>query len=281
VACKMPSALQDAQCLAKCSVPCTNARCWCLLVSIQLLAPPDSAVMRLDLAPLFSPANRGLRLPPPVMALPLQLPKPLDFSSFLSEAASSSPLAASRSRSEFKLRAVEDSDVNELAVLCTDSFFGTHELADGPIIFMQRLQILLRVRKQLARRIGFEDDDRECRLVVAEDARSGRIVGCLDLAVHLYDRDQERFYLTIEVMPETPGGPLGPFERNKYAWRSYLASYPDPDPDPDPNPDPDPGPNPNPNPNPNQAIPRVGSGGQGRPAARRGAQAVGGGGAGK
>jgi hypothetical protein len=247
------------------------------------LAPPDSAVMRLDLAPLFSPANRGLRLPPPVMALPLQLPKPLDFSSFLSEAASSSPLAASRSRSEFKLRAVEDSDVNELAVLCTDSFFGTHELADGPIIFMQRLQILLRVRKQLARRIGFEDDDRECRLVVAEDARSGRIVGCLDLAVHLYDRDQERFYLTIEVMPETPGGPLGPFERNKYAWRSYLASYPDPDPDPDPNPDPDPdpGPNPNPNPNPNQAIPRVGSGGQGRPAARRGAQAVGGGGAGK
>ena len=206
--------------------------------------------MRLDLAPLFSPANRGLRLPPPVMALPLQLPKPLDFSSFLSEAASSSPLAASRSRSEFKLRAVEDSDVNELAVLCTDSFFGTHELADGPIIFMQRLQILLRVRKQLARRIGFEDDDRECRLVVAEDARSGRIVGCLDLAVHLYDRDQERFYLTIEVMPETPGGPLGPFERNKYAWRSYLASYPDPDPDPDPNPDPDPDPGPSPNPNP-------------------------------
>ena len=179
--------------------------------------------MRLDHALLFSPANGGLRLPPPVMALPLELPKPLDFASFLSEA-TSSPLAASRSRSEFKLRAVEESDVNELAVLCTDSFFGTHELADGPIIFMQRLQILIRVRKQLARRIGFEGDDRECRLVVAEDAASGRIVGCLDLAVHLYDRDQERFYLTVELMPETPGGPLGPFERNKYAWRPYLAS---------------------------------------------------------
>ena len=182
--------------------------------------------MRLDRALLLSPAHGGLRLPPPVMALPLELPKPLDFANFLSEAASSSPLAASRrsSRSEFNLRAVEESDVNELAVLCTDSFFGTHELADGPIIFMQRLQILIRVRKQLARRIGFEGDDRECRLVVAEDAASGRIVGCLDLAVHLYDRDQERFYLTVELMPETPGGPLGPFERNKYAWRPYLAS---------------------------------------------------------
>ena len=34
------SALQDAQCLAKCSLPCTNARCWCLLVSIQLWRRP-------------------------------------------------------------------------------------------------------------------------------------------------------------------------------------------------------------------------------------------------
>ena len=174
---------------------------------------------------LSSPPNVGcLRLPPPVIALREQQPKPVDFVNFFSAAASSSSLAASGSRSDLKLRAVDESDVNELAVLCTDSFFGTHVLSDGPVIFMQRLQILLKVRAQLARRVGFEGDDRECRLVVAEDARSGRICGCLDLAVHLYDRDQERFYLTIDQMPETPGGPLGPFERNRWAWKPYLAS---------------------------------------------------------
>lgn len=177
--------------------------------------------MRLDHALLSSPASGGLRLTPPVMALPLELPKPLDFSSVLF----ASPLEASRRRSEFRLRAVERSDVNELATLCTDSFFGTHELADGPIIFVQRLLILMRVRKQLARRVGFEEEeDRECRLVVAEDVRSGRLIGCLDLAVHVYDRDQQRFYLQVDTMPPTPGGPLGPFERSKYAWRPYLAS---------------------------------------------------------
>ena len=173
--------------------------------------------MRLDRALLSSPANGGLRLTPPVMALPLELPKPLDFSRGLS----ASPLETS---SEFLLRAAERSDVDELATLCTDSFFGTHELADGPIIFMQRLMILMRVRKQLARRVGFEEEDRECRLFVAEDERSGRLIGCLDLAVHVYDRDQQRFYLTVDTLPPTPGGPLGPFERSKYAWRPYLAS---------------------------------------------------------
>ena len=55
------------------------------------------------------------------------------------------------------------------------------------------------------RRVGFEDEDRECRLVVAEDARSGQICGCLDLAVHLYDRDQQRFFLTVDRMPEEAG----------------------------------------------------------------------------
>ena len=88
--------------------------------------------MRLDHALLSSPASGGLRLTPPVMALPLELPKPLDFSRVLS----ASPLETS---SEFLLRAAERSDVDELATLCTDSFFCTHELADGPIIFLQRL----------------------------------------------------------------------------------------------------------------------------------------------
>ena len=159
--------------------------------------------MRLDRALLSSPANGGLRLTPPVMALPLELPKPLDFSSVLSAL----PLEASRRRSEFRLRAVEMSDVDELATLCTDSFYGTHELADGPIIFIQRLLILMRVRKQLARRVGFEEEDRECRLFVAEDERSGRLIGCLDLAVHVYDRDQQRFYLQVDTMPPDPRRP--------------------------------------------------------------------------
>ena len=158
--------------------------------------------MRLEHALLSSPASGGLRLTPPVMALPLELPKPSDFSRVLS----APPQEASRRRSEFRLRAGEMSDVDELATLCTDSFFGTHEAVDGPIIFIQRLLILMRVRKQLARRVGFEEEDRECRLVVAEDERSGRLIGCLDLAVHVYDRDQQRFYLQVDTMPTTPRG---------------------------------------------------------------------------
>ena len=140
----------------------------------------------------------------------LQQPKPLDFVNFFTGAASSS----SRGSAELKIRAVEESDLDELSVLCTDSFFGTHTLTDGPVIFLQRLLILLRVRKQLARRISFEDDDRECRLVIAEDVRSGQISGCLDLAVHLYDRDQQRFFLTVDEMPQRNA-----LERNRWAWR--------------------------------------------------------------
>lgn len=117
------------------------------------------------------------------------------------------------------VRAVEQSDCDQLARICTDSFFGTHSFTDGPVIFLQRLLILLRVRQQLTRRIGFESDDRECRMVVAEDTASGRVCGVLDLAVHLYDRDQQRFWLTIDSMPDA-----NPLERNRWAWQPYLAS---------------------------------------------------------
>ena len=90
------------------------------------------------------------------------------------------------------VRPVRRSDTDALAELCTNSFFGEHTFADGPLIFLQRLQILLRVRMQISRRIGLEGDDRECLLVVAEDVQSGQVCGCLDLAVHLYDREQVR-----------------------------------------------------------------------------------------
>lgn len=120
---------------------------------------------------------------------------------------------------DLTIRGVEQRDRDQLADICTDSFFGTHTFADGPVIFVQRLLILMRVRMQLTRRIGFETDDRECRLFVAEDENSGRICGLLDLAVHLYDRDQQRFWLTIDEMPKS-----NPMERNRWSWQPYLAS---------------------------------------------------------
>lgn len=117
------------------------------------------------------------------------------------------------------IRRVEPEDRDELAELCTDCFFGEHEFAEGPVIYLQRQQTLQRVRSQMGRRINFEApeaDDRECRLLVAEDKESGEITGCLDLAVHLWDRTQQRFWLTIDTMPEE--------ERGRYVWRPYLAS---------------------------------------------------------
>ena len=60
---------------------------------------------------------------------------------------------------------------------------------------------------QITRRLKLEDG-RECLFLVAEDEQSGRISGCVDLAVHLFDRDRQLFELTIDEMP-----PIGP-----YAW---------------------------------------------------------------
>lgn len=126
------------------------------------------------------------------------------------------PSAPKSSAPGVEIRAVTPEDRNALADLCTDSFFGEHTFTDGPFIFLQRLQILLTVRSQLERRIGFEGDDRECRFIVAEDTETGRICGCLDMAVHLWDREERRFWLTLDEMPE--------IERGRFVWRPYLAS---------------------------------------------------------
>lgn len=106
-----------------------------------------------------------------------------------------------------RIRSAAASDAPELAQLCTNCFFGTHSLNDGPVIFAQRLQIYQRVLAQITRRLKLEDG-RECLFLVAEDEQSGRISGCVDLAVHLFDRDRQLFELTIDEMP-----PIGP-----YAW---------------------------------------------------------------
>lgn len=159
------------------------------------------------LTPLYRPAALAVARPPPVMSFQLSL---------LPSMAGSSRQQKNKA---VTIRRVTPEDRDELAELCTDCFFGEHEFADGPVIFLQRQQTLQRVRQQIGRRINFEapdEDDRECRLLVAEDKESGEIAGCLDLAVHLWDRTQQRFWLTIDTMPEE--------ERGRYVWRPYLAS---------------------------------------------------------
>tara|TARA_B110001452_G_scaffold240596_1_gene222260 strand:+ start:273 stop:1004 length:732 start_codon:yes stop_codon:yes gene_type:complete len=157
------------------------------------------------LTPVYRPAALAVA-PQPVMSFQLSL----------------LPSMAGSSRQQKKavnIRRVSPEDRDELAELCTDCFFGEHEFSDGPVIYLQRQQTLQRVREQMGRRINFEgpaEDDRECRLLVAEDRESGEITGCLDLAVHLWDRTQQRFWLTIDTMPEE--------NRGRFVWRPYLAS---------------------------------------------------------
>ena len=108
-------------------------------------------------------------------------------------------------------------DALDLARLCTDCFFGEHKASDGPIIFVQRSVIYSRVLQQVLRRISI-DEGRECMLLVAADAKSGRVNACVDVAIHLFDKELQRFELMIDEMP------YGREARRRYAWRPYVAS---------------------------------------------------------
>ena len=98
------------------------------------------------------------------------------------------------------VRLVEPTDVTQLCELTTSSLYGEADLfKDGPIITMQRQQIVQKQRAILERRVGFEGTDAECRFYVAiEQTDFGdRICGCVDCAVHLFDQDQLRFFLDL------------------------------------------------------------------------------------
>ena len=117
--------------------------------------------------------------------------------------------------SDIGIRGVSAADAHAIAELCTDSFFGAHTFSDGPVIFVQRSALYLKVLAQIRRRIRFEDG-RECKFLVAADRRSGAIAGCVDLAVHLFNRPQHRFELTMDAKPAGA-------ERS-YSWTPYVAS---------------------------------------------------------
>ena len=127
----------------------------------------------------------------------------------------SSPFAPTRTVSTVTIRGASATDLPALANLCTDAFFGTHTFGDGPVIFAQRFAIYAKVFAQLSRRIGIENG-REARLLVAVDPSTGALRGCVDLAVHLFDRLEQRFELTIDEMPENG--------RKRYSWLPYVAS---------------------------------------------------------
>lgn len=112
------------------------------------------------------------------------------------------------------VRPVTEEDVDGLANLCTDALYFEADLkSDGLVVCLQRQMILQQQRRNLARRIKFEGAS-ECRFFVAED--SGRICGCLDMAVHLFDNNASQFELTASAMPE--GGD------QLYRWCPYVAS---------------------------------------------------------
>ena len=128
--------------------------------------------------------------------------------------ATSDPTAAN-----FLVRSAQRRDALPLARLCTDTFFGTHALADGPIIFVQRLMIWAKVLKQMVRRLEMDDDGRECKLLVATGREEGdEVRACCDVATHLYDKQRQRFELMQDEFPN------GREARRRCGWRPYVAS---------------------------------------------------------
>merc|ERR1712087_620950 len=102
-------------------------------------------------------------------------------------------LQRSRRRdAEVDIRAVFSHDMWPLAQLCTDCFYGEHTLQDGPVIFMQRVAALVKILLQVRTRIGYEDD-RECKMLLAMAEQE--LCGCVDLAVHLYDKRERKMNL--------------------------------------------------------------------------------------
>jgi len=130
-----------------------------------------------------------------------------------------SPPAAS-----ITIRAVTIDDVPSLANLCADALYGEAELLrDGPIICAQRQKIVQGMKRNFARRVGFESnpdygvgDEQEIKFFVAEDEPSGKICGCLDMAVHLFNKRAGAFDLEIDEMPADP--------ELRLRWSPYIAS---------------------------------------------------------
>lgn len=123
------------------------------------------------------------------------------------------PLTPGSGRLNVALRPAKQSDALALANLCTDAFYGEHTLPDGPIKFIQRSFVFAKVLAQVSRRLSFEGK-RECRLLVAADARGGPLRGCVDLAVHLYNIPEQKFELTKDELPS----------QKDFCWRPYVAS---------------------------------------------------------
>ena len=118
---------------------------------------------------------------------------------------------------EFVLRPAQPGDALDLARLCTDTFYGAHHIQAGPIIFMQRLFIWTKVLRQVTRRLAIEGEERECKLLVAANS-DGQVKACCDVAIHLFDKELNRFELMQDEFPKGKGAV------RRFAWRPYVAS---------------------------------------------------------
>ena len=115
-----------------------------------------------------------------------------------------------------KIRRARRSDAMPVATLCTDSFYGQHRLRDGPVIFAQRLWILAGVVRSVSARLDRGEEGHEEVLLVAEEARSGRVCGCVDLGRRVFDREEKRVRHGLKEVPADPCG--------RFVWRSYVSS---------------------------------------------------------
>jgi len=127
-------------------------------------------------------------------------------------------LLLEQSARDVSIRPARASDRHDIATLCTDCFFGAHHWSDGPVIFLQRVQIFLQVLRQVTGRLAIADD-RECRLLVATDLRTGELLACVDIAVHLFDRHNQRFELATEEPPISNDQ-----KSRRFVWLPYVAS---------------------------------------------------------
>jgi len=126
-------------------------------------------------------------------------------------------LLLEQSARDVSIRPARASDRHNVAVLCTNCFFGVHLWSDGPVIFWQRAHIFLQVLRQVTGRLAIADD-RECRLLVATDRRTGELLACVDIAVHLFDRQKQRFELATDRIP------MSHDQKSRFVWLPYVAS---------------------------------------------------------
>ena len=65
-------------------------------------------------------------------------------------------------------------------------------------------------------RLEREGKDRQCALLVAEEARSGRVCGCVDLGRKIFDCEEKRVRHGLDAVPAG--------SRGQFAWCSYVSS---------------------------------------------------------